>query len=157
MNSCVLNQQYGGATMIYSKILVPYDGSLESEEAMKHAILLCEYFPGATLLVIHTFMLPTFILGEAMIASSSEANAEAYAHAEAVVDNAKLLIAGTPDASAELILGNPGETIVAQSKERFIDLIVIGSRGLGGMRELMLGSVSHYVVQHALIPVLVVK
>ncbi|WP_162463135.1 universal stress protein [Paenibacillus psychroresistens] len=143
--------------MIYSKILVAYDGSLESEEAMKHAILLCEYFPGATLLVLHTFMLPTFMLGEAMIASSAEANAEAYAHAEAIVDNARVLIASTPNASVELILGKAGETIVAQSKDRFFDLIVIGSRGIGGMRELMLGSVSHYVVQHALIPVLVVK
>jgi nucleotide-binding universal stress UspA family protein len=157
MISRVLYPQYGGDTMIYSKILVAYDGSLESEEAMKHAILLCEYFPGASLLVLHTFTLPTFMLGEAMIASSAEANSEVYAHAEAVVDNAKLLIAATPNASVELILGNAGETIVAQSKERFSDLIVIGSRGIGGMRELMLGSVSHYVVQHALIPVLVVK
>jgi nucleotide-binding universal stress UspA family protein len=143
--------------MIYSKILVAYDGSLESEEAMKHAILLCEYFPGATLLVLHTFMLPTFMVGEAMITSSAEANAEVYAHAEVIVNNAKLLIASTSNASVELILGKAGETIVAQSKERFFDLIVIGSRGIGGMRELMLGSVSHYVVQHALIPVLVVK
>ncbi len=37
------------------------------------------------------------------------------------------------------------------------DVIVIGSRGLGGIREFVLGSVSHNVVQHARIPVLVVK
>lgn len=143
--------------MIYSKILVAYDGSLESEEAMKHAILLCEYFPTATLLVIHTFLLPTFMVGEAMISSSAEANAEAYAHAKAIADNAESLIAILPNATVELIQGKPGESIVAISKERFFDLIVIGSRGLGGVRELMLGSVSHYVVQHALIPVLVIK
>jgi nucleotide-binding universal stress UspA family protein len=149
--------QYGGVTMIYSKILAAYDGSLESEEAMKHAILLCEYFPGATLLVLHIFTLPNFLVGEAMINSSAEAYTEAYAHSQAIVDNAKSLIASIPNASVELIQGNAGETIVALSQERFFDLIVIGSRGLGAIRELMLGSVSHYVVQHALIPVLVVK
>ena len=143
--------------MIYSKILIAYDGSLESEEAIKHAILLCEYFPSATLLVLHTFLLPTFMVGEAMISSSAEANAEAYAHAKAIADNAKSLVESIPNASVELIQGKPGESIVEISKERFIDLIIIGSRGLGGVRELMLGSVSHYIVQHALVPVLVIK
>ncbi|WP_256711219.1 universal stress protein [Paenibacillus sp. FSL H7-0331] len=37
------------------------------------------------------------------------------------------------------------------------DLIVIGSRGLNAISEFILGSVSHNVVQHAKIPVLVVK
>jgi nucleotide-binding universal stress UspA family protein len=143
--------------MIYSKILVAYDGSLESEEAMKHAILLCEYFPTASLVVVHTFLLPTFMVGEAMISSSAEANTEAYTHAQEVVENAKSLVASLPNAAVELIQGKPGESIVALSNDNFFDLIVIGSRGLGGVRELMLGSVSHYVVQHALIPVLVIK
>ncbi|MDF2937997.1 MAG: UspA domain protein, partial [Paenibacillaceae bacterium] len=34
---------------------------------------------------------------------------------------------------------------------------IIGSRGLGGIREFVLGSVSHNVVQHAVVPVLVIK
>jgi nucleotide-binding universal stress UspA family protein len=143
--------------MIYSKILVAYDGSPESEEAMKHAILLCEYFPGASLLVLHTFTIPSFMIGEAMISSSAEDNTEAYNHALALVENARTLVASIPNASVELIQGNAGETIVDLSKERFIDLIVIGSRGLRGVRELMLGSVSHFVIQHAEIPVLVIK
>jgi nucleotide-binding universal stress UspA family protein len=143
--------------MVYSKILVGYDGSTLSEEALKHAILLCEYFPSATLLVLHTFTLPTFMVGEAMISSSADAYSEVFAHAQAVIDNAKSLVASNPNASVELIQGNAGETIKAIAKERFFDLIVIGSRGLGGVREFMLGSVSHYVVQHAQIPVLVIK
>jgi nucleotide-binding universal stress UspA family protein len=143
--------------MVYSKILVAYDSSKESEEALKHAILLCEYFPSATLLVLHTFILPTFMVGEAMISSSADVNSEAYAHAQAVIDNAKSLVASNPKATVELIQGNAGETINAIAMERFIDLIVIGSRGLGNVREFMLGSVSHYVVQHAKIPVLVIK
>jgi nucleotide-binding universal stress UspA family protein len=143
--------------MVYSKILIAYDGSMESEQALKHAILLCKYFPSATLLVLHTFTLPTFMVGEAMINSSAESYSEAYAQAQAIIDNAKSLVASNPKASVELIQGNPSETIIAAAKERFFDLIVIGCRGLGGVREFMLGSVSHYVVQHAQIPVLVIK
>ncbi|MGG6460906.1 MAG: universal stress protein [Candidatus Eiseniibacteriota bacterium] len=38
-----------------------------------------------------------------------------------------------------------------------MDLIVIGSRGLGSVKEFLLGSVSHAVTRHASIPVLIVK
>jgi nucleotide-binding universal stress UspA family protein len=61
------------------------------------------------------------------------------------------------DAKVELIQGSPAEVILDYANENGFDVIVIGSRGLGGIREFVLGSVSHNVVQHARIPVLVVK
>jgi nucleotide-binding universal stress UspA family protein len=60
-------------------------------------------------------------------------------------------------AEVELLQGSPAEVILKYAKEHAIDVIVIGSRGLGGIREFVLGSVSHNVVQSARIPVLVVK
>jgi nucleotide-binding universal stress UspA family protein len=143
--------------MIYSKILVAYDSSPQSEEALKHAILLCEYFPSATLLVVHAFNYPNFVVGEAVLSPSAEANNEIYQQANAIMENAKSMIHPLPNATVELIQGNAAEIIVTLAKERFYDLIILGSRGLGGVRELLLGSVSHYVVQHAQIPVLVIK
>ena len=59
--------------------------------------------------------------------------------------------------NVEMIQGAPAEVILEYAKQNGVDLIVIGSRGLGGIREFVLGSVSHNVVQHAKIPVLVVK
>jgi nucleotide-binding universal stress UspA family protein len=56
-----------------------------------------------------------------------------------------------------MMQGAPAEVILDYTKKNHNDLIVIGSRGLGGIREFVLGSVSHNVVQHARIPVLVVK
>lgn len=52
--------------------------------------------------------------------------------------------------------GKPGSTIVEEAKEWGADLIVIGSRGHTGLRRLIEGSVSHYVVDHAPCPVEVV-
>jgi nucleotide-binding universal stress UspA family protein len=52
--------------------------------------------------------------------------------------------------------GSPGPGLIEVAQREAAGLIVTGSRGLGGFRELIIGSVSHYVVQHADIPVVVV-
>ncbi len=50
--------------------------------------------------------------------------------------------------------GDPAKTLVELSKTA--DLVVVGSRGFGGFRDLLLGSVSTKVVQHSVCPVVVV-
>jgi len=55
------------------------------------------------------------------------------------------------------IEGTPGHMIVEFVKQNDADLVVMGSRGLSGLKELFLGSVSHYVVQKAPCPVFIVK
>ena len=52
---------------------------------------------------------------------------------------------------------NPAERIVALAEKIKADLIVIRSRGFGGMKRVLLGSVSDSVVRHAHCPVLVVR
>ena len=54
-------------------------------------------------------------------------------------------------------LGSPAIIIPEFAEENGYDLIVIGSRGLGVLKGLVLGSVSAYVVNHASCPVVVVK
>ncbi|MCZ8514788.1 universal stress protein [Paenibacillus filicis] len=53
--------------------------------------------------------------------------------------------------------GDAGKEIVKYSEEAGCDLIVMGSRGLSGLREWWLGSVSHHVMQHTKRLVLIVK
>lgn len=53
--------------------------------------------------------------------------------------------------------GDPGSTIVEYAKKHCIELIVIGSRGLNALQELVLGSVSHKVIKQAYCPVVIVK
>lgn len=50
-----------------------------------------------------------------------------------------------------------GEIIVNAAKKLEADQIVMGSRGLGGIQQFLVGSVSKYVVEHAHCPVLVIK
>ncbi|MGF2614256.1 universal stress protein [Rossellomorea vietnamensis] len=59
--------------------------------------------------------------------------------------------------SVNLTRGDPAEEIITCAEKENMDMIVIGSRGLNAVQELVLGSVSHKVVQKADRPVLVVK
>lgn len=52
---------------------------------------------------------------------------------------------------------NPGKSICEYAENQGIDLIIMGSRGLGNVKKLFLGSVSNNVVQNARCPVLIVK
>ena len=52
--------------------------------------------------------------------------------------------------------GNPGPAIIEEANKHAVDLIVIGSRGLGKLSRSLFGSVSDYVVRRANRPVMVV-
>jgi nucleotide-binding universal stress UspA family protein len=60
-------------------------------------------------------------------------------------------------AEAHLRVGNAAPEIVALAEEIEAGLIVMGSRGQGGIRRALIGSVSDAVVRHAHCPVLVVR
>ncbi|MFC5591572.1 universal stress protein [Sporosarcina soli] len=53
--------------------------------------------------------------------------------------------------------GDPGPTIIEYANKEKVDWVVIGSRGLNTLQEMVLGSVSHKVVKRVDCPVLVVK
>lgn len=57
----------------------------------------------------------------------------------------------------KILQGDEGPTIVKFAHDRKFDLIVIGSRGMGSLREMFLGSISNYVLHKSKIPVLIVK
>jgi nucleotide-binding universal stress UspA family protein len=60
-------------------------------------------------------------------------------------------------AQAHLRMGSPAEEVVDLAEELGVGLVVVGSRGLGGIRRALIGSVSDSVVRHAHCPVLVVR
>ncbi len=54
-------------------------------------------------------------------------------------------------------IGNPSASIIKVAKNWEIDLIIMGRRGLTGLSEMLLGSVSNYVVHHARCSILLIQ
>jgi nucleotide-binding universal stress UspA family protein len=60
-------------------------------------------------------------------------------------------------AEGRVAFGDPGLETVAIAEELDASVVVVGSRGMGGLRRAVLGSVSDHLVRHAACPVLVVR
>ncbi|MCM3388168.1 universal stress protein [Ureibacillus chungkukjangi] len=56
-----------------------------------------------------------------------------------------------------ILHGLPGPEIIKYANERKMDIVVIGSRGLNSLQEMVIGSVSHKVMKRVYCPVLIVK
>ncbi|PXW91427.1 nucleotide-binding universal stress UspA family protein [Streptohalobacillus salinus] len=57
----------------------------------------------------------------------------------------------------KVLHGDPGPTIVEYADENSSDIVIIGSRGLNSLQEMVLGSVSHKVAKRTTCPVMIVK
>ena len=66
---------------------------------------------------------------------------------------------GIPEKGVQSVVlwGHPAQEISKYAREHAVDLIVIGSHGRSGIREALLGSVSHAVANHAPCPVTIVR
>ncbi|MFB5269759.1 universal stress protein [Paenibacillus enshidis] len=144
--------------MMFSKILLAYDGSKAANEALEKAVQLVNLTAGAELRVVHAFDFPRVFVGEGLAPIPASINKEYYDLSNQTAEEVKNKIAQFGvEAVVDVIQGSPAEVILDYAAEHGSDVIIVGSRGLGGIREFVLGSVSHNVVQHAEIPVLVVK
>ena len=145
---------------MYKKILVPVDGSEGSWRALSNAIAIGEKF-GSDILVVNVIQpynnaaLLAVPLDHSAISQSNE---EFERISDKVLEMAKEKLAAYPYGK-ELCMevGHPSERIIALAKKINADLIVLGSRGLSGIAEFFLGSVSSKVSQYAESPVLIVK
>jgi len=135
------------------KILVPIDGSKTSFNALDIAIEIARACH-STILGIHTVsFLPTGFM-------PSVVPYEIYQKKVAgkFMENAKIRAAKKGILFKYTItFGSPAEHIINTAKSKKFDLIVIGARGRGRVKELFLGSVSNAVIHKADIPVMVVK
>jgi len=140
---------------MYKKILVAYDGSEMAKKALKTAIHLAEQNQ-ANLIVAHVQSpFPGFIDGTFVTNEMFElANQQGQSILQEAVD-----IAGAEnrDIVKVFVNGSPVYEICRIAEEQQVDLIVMGNRGLGPIKEVFLGSVSHGVTQRARVPVLIVK
>jgi nucleotide-binding universal stress UspA family protein len=150
-----------------TKILLATDGSSEAQLAARTAVDLAEkthselhiVYVGAegfyeTPLVDFATLEPTWVAREYPDLMSDIERTERELLDEEVE---KVRSAGGTVAQAHLSMGRAAPEIVALAEEIEAGLIVIGSRGRGGMRRALMGGVSDSVVHHAHCPVLVVR
>jgi nucleotide-binding universal stress UspA family protein len=133
---------------LYQKILVPIDGSGHSKRALQEAIKIAKMTNGSiTLLNVNT---------RSKTYAPNQPNNEG-AQNSVLIDGQKLVQADGISVDTRLLEGNVVDQIVKTAKEENFDLIVIGARGLSKFEEILLGSVSHGVVESAPCPVIVTR
>ncbi len=145
---------------MFKKILVPVDGSEGSWRAMSAAVEIGAKFAGDLVVVnvIQPYNNAALLAVPLDHATISQGNSELEKIGDKVLEMAEEKLAGYPGkAEYHLEVGHPSERIIALAKKAGCDAIVIGSRGLSGIAEFFLGSVSSKVSQYADVPVLIVK
>ena len=136
------------------KVAVAVDGSDNALRAVKHAILLAQYLPGARLEVIHVAD-QSKARDENILAQNPEMLA--LYREQKLIPIRELAKSVEVEIKITALKGNPSEEIIKYVKEQSIDQLVIGSRGLNVFQKVILGSVSQKVVKSAPCPVTVVK
>jgi nucleotide-binding universal stress UspA family protein len=139
-----------------AKILLATDGSEEATLALQTAADLSER-TGSELHVIHVGEVPLVYHPERHGYGAEYEEHERGARQLLEAQVGRMKAAGGTVAQAHLSMGRADEEIVVLAEELGADLVAVGSRGLGGVRRAMVGSVSDSVVRHAHCPVLVVR
>ena len=139
------------------RILVPVDGSETSRTAVRfvadklasadagldiHLLNVQPALPSAAADFIDSTVLRDF---------HQEEGAKAIATARKLLDDAKIRYV------SKIVVGDPGEKIAAYAEQQRCDGIVMGTRGLGRVAGLVLGSVAHKVLHLSKVPVTLVK
>jgi nucleotide-binding universal stress UspA family protein len=137
---------------MFRSILVAVDGSTHSDRALQEAIDLAAAGNGS-LTVISAGAPPTIWPSTYVVVVPDGALEDA---AQKVVDEAAAKIPDNISVSKVVRIGRPADEIVATAKEQAHDLIVMGARGRGAATSLLLGSVSHAVLNQSPAAVLIV-
>lgn len=167
-------------------IISPMDGTEQSDHALRFASEIAEKY-GAKLILVHALLRGTSVPAMQEIADSKGfleqvrddlaqvetipiATVAGVAAPMEVLSNETLdkfgrlllksaadAVTGVDDVQTRVVDGDPARAILQCAEEEQADLIAIGSHGVGDLKSLLLGSVSHKVIEEATCPCVVVK
>ena len=140
---------------MFERILLAVDGSEHSLHAAKEAGDLARAMKSKIVRIVVAFDgIPPY-LGEPNLQHVIDARMK---EANSILQKAQDAVGTIPgEIHTELIEGSPAEAIINVAKTRDSTVIVMGSRGMSTIAELVLGSTSHKVTSHAPCPVLIVR
>jgi nucleotide-binding universal stress UspA family protein len=162
-----MNGQFFSSVQKYKKILVPYDGSKYSKEALNEASEIAKKFGSALylLMVVNVSAVkpPGMLLGIMMEKrlkkwSTQLLESVKYKADKILEDEMHSCRKMGVETYYEIQTGNAVDSILKFTNKHDIDLIVIGSRGLSGIGKILtLGSVSRKISEQANCPVMIVR
>ena len=151
---------------MYKRLLVAFDGSEQSYKALYHAISIAEKFGAElTLLTVVPRHITPVITDNAFGEIANVEHILDYHEKLKSKYQCILTKAGSsvrlehPDLNVSTILreGRPSANIVDLAKKDGYDLIVMGSRGIGGIKGWIIGSTCNRVVDSCTKPIIIIK
>jgi nucleotide-binding universal stress UspA family protein len=143
----------GDWRMKLTTILVPLDGSLVAEAALKPAVAIARE-TGAKLVLLRAAEAHTLPLADPI-----EAQVDVMDEAQEYLASARARVTagGVSDVEVSAWYGPPAEAIVEAARCRHADLIVMSSHGRSGVARLVLGSVAETVLRATAVPILLIR
>ena len=141
---------------MFHNILIAADGSPDAEQALRQAIDLAECQHARLTIFTSVVSPPAGAYMGATGGAAATLAVDARTEAETILRKAAETV---PDGvSVNTVLsGDPVRpALIRQIETGAHDLVVMGSRGRGALRSVLLGSASHYVLHHSPVPVLIV-
>jgi nucleotide-binding universal stress UspA family protein len=140
---------------MFKKVLLAVDGSEHALRAARMAADLTRNMKSEELRIVFAYdPIPPYF-GEPTFQQAINAR---LSEAQEVLDHAVKIVGNIPvEVHTELIEGDPAQAIINVAETRGSHVIVMGSRGLGMLAGMVLGSTSQKVVSHAPCPVLIVR
>ncbi|MCT1903613.1 universal stress protein [Oceanobacillus sojae] len=139
---------------MYKHILLASDGSENAVRAAKEAVKLASYDKESIIDVTYVIDFEKSKTDVLHSNSSEEIDVERRKKNSKVIQYLQDVNANF---KTTILRGKPGPEIVKYADDQKVDIIVIGSRGLNTLQEMVLGSVSHKVMKRAHCPALIVK
>lgn len=142
---------------VLRKILIATDGSKAAEKAVDFGVQIAG-LSGAKVYAVYVIDTTPYY----SIPLDEVWSKEVYEQLETMgneitSDVEKAAKAAGLEAESLVLKGDPAERIIKFAEEQSVDMIVVGSHGIGEFERLVIGSVSEKVVRHAKVPVLVVR
>lgn len=139
---------------MYKNIILATDGSDHAKRAAENAMHIASCSPGSLVEIV--FVVDADKVKSDVLSHWNSADLDGK-RKERIREVEKMARTYEVSYKVTILSGDPGPAIVEYANNHHADIIVIGSRGLSGLQEFVLGSVSHKVAKRANCPVLIVK
>lgn len=148
---------------MYQRIVVGTDGSDSAAIAVQHAVDLAKA-GGGTLHVVHAYQNVSVSMA-AMSAGSGAAGLDLQGLSEGLEEHGKEVVAAVAAAAEaqgvtveqHVVCGDPADSLLAVATDVAADLVVVGNRGMSGLKRFVLGSVPNRVSHHCPCALLIVN